>query len=532
MKKKQPHIIIFNPDQMRADSLHHLGNEASHTPNMDKLINDGVSFRNAFCQNPVCTPSRCSFMSGWYPHVHGHRTISYMMHKEEPVLLKELKDEGYHVWTNGRNDLIPAQGKKPFKDYANEVFNPKKVFMKMGKESRGEVGSDNFYSHYRGIIETPEGMDDVYDVDSAWVDGAVDFIKRRPKDKPICVFLPLKYPHTPYQVSKKYYDLIDESKIPERIPALDDWSDKPSILKGLVKLQGMQNWSEERWTKLRRTYLAMCSRVDDQFGKVVDALKEEGIYDDSAVFVFSDHGDFTGDYGIVEKNQNTFEDCLTNVPFIIKPPKEMKVTPGVSDALVELVDFYATVEDITGLKQTHTHFGKSLRKVISGEDLEHRSEVYCEGGRLKEEIHCNESFHYPSLIDRENEYFPRISLQTSQGPEHTKATMIRTKDFKYVKRLDEKDELYDLRNDLENVNNLIDSPNHKNIVLELKDKMLTWLQATADVVPYDADERMTKDMLLAYVKAMLPRKKYLMVKVALMSGVSVSKMMELARKKS
>lgn len=74
-KDRRPNIIIFNPDQMRADALHHMGNPASITPNFDSLLADGVSFENAYCQNPVCSPSRCSFMSGWYPHVRGHRTM-------------------------------------------------------------------------------------------------------------------------------------------------------------------------------------------------------------------------------------------------------------------------------------------------------------------------------------------------------------------------------------------------------------------------------------------------------------------------
>lgn len=105
---KRPNIVIINPDQMRADSLAHLGNPASITPNLDQLAKEGVSFANAFCQNPVCTPSRCSFMSGWYPHVHGHRTMNHMMHDGEPVLLRRLKEHGYHVWMNQRNDLLPA----------------------------------------------------------------------------------------------------------------------------------------------------------------------------------------------------------------------------------------------------------------------------------------------------------------------------------------------------------------------------------------------------------------------------------------
>ncbi|MEM6429352.1 MAG: sulfatase-like hydrolase/transferase, partial [Deinococcota bacterium] len=73
---KQPHIVIFNPDQWRGDVLGHLGNEAAVTPTLDTWIQeDAVSFSNAFCQNPVCTPSRCSFMTGWYPHVRGHRSL-------------------------------------------------------------------------------------------------------------------------------------------------------------------------------------------------------------------------------------------------------------------------------------------------------------------------------------------------------------------------------------------------------------------------------------------------------------------------
>ncbi|QUI22497.1 sulfatase-like hydrolase/transferase [Vallitalea pronyensis] len=527
MSRKRPHIIIFNPDEMRADAMRHLGNEAAYTPNMDALAYEGVSFRNAFVQNPVCTPSRCSFMSGWYPHVRGHRTISYMMHKDEPVLLKELKDEGYHVWINGRNDLVPADGNQPFKDYAHIVFNPKNIEAVSGEVERGEKGSDNYYSQYRGKIPTPKGQDDVYDMDAAWVDGAVDFIKKRPKDKPICVFLPLMYPHTPYQSVKKYYDLIDEHKLPNRIPC-PGWADKPSIIKGLKDLQGLDNWTEDDWTELRKTYLAMCARVDDQLGQVLEALKEEGIYDDSAIFVFSDHGDFTGDYGLIEKNQNTFEDCLTNVPFIVKPPKDVDVEPGINEALVELIDFYATVEDFTGLTPTHTHFGKSLRKVLSGEEKEHRQEVFCEGGRLHEERHCYESFHNPGLGKETSDYYPRSTMQASEGPEHTKATMIRTSDFKYVKRLDEKDELYDLKNDTENLYNLIDNPEYKEIVLELKDKMLTWLQRTADVVPFKADQRFTTDMLLTVMKSKLPKEKYMRFKSALKSGMSVSQLMSMA----
>ena len=109
---KKPHIVIFNPDQWRGDVLGHAGNPAAVTPNLDALVaGDGVSFTSAFCQNTVCTPSRCSFMTGWYPHVRGHRTMHHMLHAEhgESNLLKILKDNGYFVWWGGKNDLVPGQ---------------------------------------------------------------------------------------------------------------------------------------------------------------------------------------------------------------------------------------------------------------------------------------------------------------------------------------------------------------------------------------------------------------------------------------
>ena len=164
------------------------------------------------------------------------------------------------------------------------------------------------------------------------------------------------------------------------------------------------------------------------------------------MFLFSDHGDFTGDYGLVEKTQNTFEDCLSRVPFVVKPPAWVPVQPRVSEALVELVDFPATVEALTGIEPEHTHFGRSLLPLLAGETDEHRDAVFCEGGRLHGETHCMELESTSSQVP-DGLYWPRVNLQTSEGPEHTKAVMCRTKDYKYVRRLYESDELYDLRAD-------------------------------------------------------------------------------------
>jgi arylsulfatase A-like enzyme len=223
----------------------------------------------------------------------------------------------------------------------------------------------------------------------------------------------------------------------------------------------------------------MCARVDHQFGMVLEALREAGIYDDTAAFFFSDHGDFTGDYGLVEKTQNTMEDVLTRVPFVVKPPRGVPVKPRVSEALVELVDFPATVFALTGIQPGYTHFGRSLLPVLAGRE-EHRDAVFCEGGRCEGEEHCMEATRTPL-----EHYWPRISLERESHVAHSKAVMCRTRDYKYVRRLYEPDEFYDLRNDPGETRNLPDHPE----LTRHKERLLTFFLETGDVVPHDQDRR-------------------------------------------
>jgi arylsulfatase A-like enzyme len=486
----RPHILIFNPDQWRGDVLGHVGNPAAVTPNLDRLAQtDGVSFRHAFCQNPVCTPSRCSFMTGWYPHVRGHRTMFHMLRPGEPVLLRTLKDAGYFVWWGGKNDLVPGQ--LGYDDCCHVKYQPDRpVYPNLHSldEWRGQPGSDTYYSFYFGRLEQDDDEPYYYDGDWANVLGAIDFIGHAPRGQPLCIYLPLGYPHPPYAVEEPFYSAIDRAKMPPRIPAPEGWVGKPGILKGIHERQNLQGWTEDRWTELRATYYGMCARVDHQFGLVLEALCQAGMYDDTAVFFFADHGDFTGDYGLVEKTQNTFEDCLTRVPFVVKPPAWVPVRPRVSDALVELIDFPATVEALTGIVPNHTHFGRSLLPVLAGETDAHRDAVFCEGGRLHGETHCMELESTSSQNPR-GLYWPRMELQRSEGPAHTKAVMCRTRDFKYVRRLYESDELYDLCADPAELHNRIDDPSLADVLARLRERLLTFYLETCDVVPHDTDRR-------------------------------------------
>lgn len=494
---RKPDIIVINPDQMRSDSLHHLGNHASHTPNLDALADEGVSFSNAFCQNPVCVPSRCSFMTGKYPHTNGHRTMSYLLRQDEDNLYRILKNNGYFVWTSGRGDCLAGQDTKWLKECTDEIYN------KCGKnakdEGRGEKGEKRYLSFYRGEITNTQDDGICHDNDYVWTKGCEDLIRKAKADKPIFAFLGLNNPHPPYHAEKKYLDLIDESLItPPKAPSKPE-DKKPSMQYELCEALGIGDWDDENKLKLKKTYLAQCARVDDFTGRIIQALKDTGRYDNAAIFFFADHGDFTADYGIPEKAQNLFDDCLVKVPLIVKLPKSMQSDSGVNSNPVELIDFFATVLDITETEAGHTHFGRSLKSTIADKNVVVRDFVCSEGGRLQGEEHCTEEVeNYFGVVA--DEYAPRINIQQKNGPQHTKAVMIRSKDYKYIMRLYETDEFYDLSKGEER--NEIDNPEYAEIINEMRSELLRWFLETCDSVPKDKDARFPDDFYLGTVNAM------------------------------
>ncbi len=484
---KKPNIILFVPDTYRGDALAHMGNKAAITPNFDAFLQESASFNSAYCQNTICTPSRCSFMSGHYPHVNGHRTLTNMMEYYEPVLLEYLKKEGYHIFWGGKDDLIP--GENSLERYCDELHIEKDhpVSNTHGDQSwRSSSQDDDYYSFLAGKLKPTVG-DRYYCTDWSVTDGVVRFLENYDEEKPFCLYLPLNFPHPPYGVEDPWYSMIDRSLIDMPIPAFKNWENVPSMIKGIYERQRLQGMSEEKWIEIQAVYLAMCARTDAQFGIIMEKLKEKEMYDDSAVFFFSDHGDFTGQYGLVEKAQNVFTDCLSRVPLMIKPPKNRKVKPGINEALVELVDIVPTVCDYAGIELDYDHFGVSLADCVAGKQ-HHRDAVFCEGGRRHGEIQCMESAD-PRFVEPSGLYYPKVATQMQEGPEHTKAVMCRTKEYKYVYRLYENDEFYDMVNDPGETINLIDSPKYKQEIERLKNRVLYFMVETCDTVPRKENSR-------------------------------------------
>lgn len=508
---ERPNLLLLVSDHFRRDALHHMGNEASFTPNFDRLAaEDAVSFSNAFCQNPVCVPSRCSFLSGQYPHIHGFRTMHHLQSAEDQNLLLELKKNGYHIYFGGKNDVfkndVPLE---KYSDYRSDAFKEMNYLesgqqmpegyasilsaysaqqgkaARIAKESsRREKDSKYFYTLYQGVVETDNPFEIGYvGAEDAQIQDAINYINHYNGEQPLCVYLSLVLPHPQYAISAIEFNRIDRSKI---LPGIrlteDELQKKPSIMRSVRNHYKLFDWSDEELLDLKQVYLAMISHIDQNIGDLVDCLKSKGIYDDTAIFAFSDHADYAGDFELAEINQNTFEDVLTNVPLLIKPPKEYKIKARVSDVLVELLDIPCTVAAFAGFDLPETHFGKSLIHCLDQEEA-HKDFVFCEGGRTEEELHCTDGGHCEGHL-----YWARTHEQEKM-PEHSKAVMIRSGEAKYVYRLYEKHEFYDLSKDPQERCNCIDDPQYQKSILAMQLELLKYFVSTADIVPKKIDER-------------------------------------------
>jgi len=484
---KRPPLILFNPDSYRGDVLQHAGNSGAVTPHLDALSRDGVSFTRTFAQNPVCTPSRCSFMTGWYTHVHGHRSMINMLKPHEPNLLRVMKAEGYHVFWAGKNDLVSVREPDDFFHHCDTKSRPEAIDYPGHRRPESLSTDDPRYRNfYRGVAPSdPSGS--IPNRDRAWVEETVKFIREWEGEEPFCLYIPLGGPHPAYLVAEEYYRRVDPAKLPPRIP-VPKGDRLPAVLDDLREIYRADGMSEEDWRELKHVYYAMCTEIDDLFGMVVEALREKGLYEESLIAFFSDHGDFAGDYSLPEKTHLTLQDALLHVPFLIKPPAEIPVEPGTRSHLTELTDLTATVYDLLGIDPGYDHFGKSLRDSIAGHPDEHRDAVFAAvGSRRGEKAFINPD---SSQFKSTDFYGMQSHVSVPYHQEGSLAVMCRTETHKLVRRpYSDCQELYDLRLDPGETRNLAGLREYESVERELDQRLLRFFLETSDVMPRAQDSR-------------------------------------------
>ena len=475
---KRPNVVLFVTDQWRAKDTGYWGNTVIQSPHTDRVAQQGAGFRWCFVQNPVSTPSRVSMATGWYCHVNGHRTMHHMVQPHEPDMLRYFKQAGYHIWWGGKNDMI-AEGLRDEIPHTRVAGAGRKTV----NQGPWKLGDKHFHTFLWGQMPENYGPSAA---DDHVAEQAAEFI-RNPPDQPYFMLVNQTFPHPPYAVHEPYFSMYDRSQVPAPIPMDPAFHNKPSILRRVAERMGMDQVTEDELREIVAVYYGMCTKTDRNLGWILGALAKSGQWDNTVVVVTSDHGDFVGDYGLTEKMQNTFEDCLVNVPFAIRVPG-CKPLPAPSDALIELVDLLPTLLDAAGIELGHTQFGRSLMPVLRGETAEHRQYAFSEGGALDWEEHTHETSR-----PKDNIYWSRPDLQFVERDTHGKAVMIRSKKWKYVRRLYDVDELYDLEADPDEVHNRYDDPSLEHVCQELTGAMATWFIETGDAVPWRWDRRSDRE---------------------------------------
>jgi len=461
---------MFMPDQLRADAVGAFGNPIVHTPNIDALAGRGVRFVNAFAQNPVCSPSRCSFMTGWYPHVRGHRTLTNLLKADEPNLLRLMRQAGYNVaWAGRRGDTFAPGVVEDSTDFYG-FDEPPRLLFEFPNEPREDIAARTYYHGRR------QGAAPCFDFDEAAVSTAERLIRQELKE-PWLLLVALIFPHPPFETESPWFELHDPAAMPE--PVRKESGPEPRYLEALRRGYRTERASAEHWRRIAATYYGMTARVDHQLGRLLAAVDHAGMAERTATLFFTDHGEYLGDYGLIEKWPAGMEDCLLRNPLIVSPPGGGKA--GTCAGMVELVDLLPTCLEWAGVEAGHTHFGRSLVPLLEDPAASHKPFAISEGGYALDEAHLVERARFP--------YDVKARVQAEDVRNVGRAIAIRTPEWTYVHRSYDCCELYDRQSDPRETQNRIDDPACRERVTELRSTLLDFLVSSSDVIPWEADPR-------------------------------------------
>ncbi|MBD3290528.1 sulfatase-like hydrolase/transferase [candidate division KSB1 bacterium] len=470
----RPNIIIFMPDQLRADYIGCYGHPLVETPNIDRLAAEGTRFDHCQAAYPVCIASRCNMFTGWYPHVQGHRTVYNLLKPHEPNLFKYLKQNGYDVYWYGKNDVLVHDR---FGESATEwnFFADGPEWS--GKDNPWQKDDPRYFSFL-----FKEGKDKAEYPDYKRIQAAKRILNEHDSDKPFCIFLPLFFPHPPFTAPAEFYNKYDTEDIPPLRPA--NFEGKPGFYEAIHKSRNLDKLDQDFLHKINAVYLGMISYLDWLLGDLLSAVEKTNHDQDTAFIFCSDHGEWAGDYGLVEKWSAAMDDCILRVPLIIRLPGGAQ--GHVVNELVELHDVMATCLELADIEPQHTHFARSLIPQLHGKPGDPDRFVFAEGGYNTNEPHAFEPIE---MFSPDHIYYPKIELEVKYPETISRTTMIRNRKYKLVLRSNNQNELYDMHEDPLELANVIHKPEYEQIKQRLKDEMLDWYMRTSDVVPFGRDDR-------------------------------------------
>jgi arylsulfatase A-like enzyme len=444
---RRPSVLMILPDQMRGQSLGCMGNTDVRTPNLDKLAAQGLLFRNAFANTPVCCPARANILTGKYAHRNGMVANDLRLRESEQTIAEVLAQEGYRTGFVGKWHLDggprlpgfvpPGARRQGFAYWAANECDHRHFRPTYFRDDDRPITEERF---------EPE----------VWTDRAIDFL-RRAGDDPFFLVVSMGPPHDPYGAPEKYMTLYDPAMLTMR----------PNWVGGVAGAG----------RKEIAAYYAAVTAVDEQVGRLMAALAEAGRAEDTIVVVTSDHGDMLGSHGMRLKRK-PFEESI-RVPGILRYPA--KVEAGRSTkALLTHVDLAPTLLSLCGLP---------IPGGMQGTDLSAVSLGAADRGP--------DSAFLQILVPFAGDVTPR----PWRGVRTARHLYARTREGPWL--------LYDLEDDPHEMRNLAQDPAHAALREGMEEKLAGWMARTGDSWANDSMASVEDDARLYRFRAFYTIREYL-----------------------
>ncbi len=371
----KPNILLFMVDQLTAFVLSAYGGAVCKTPNIDRLAARGTVFENAYCNYPLCAPSRFSMMSGRLPSRIGAYDNGAELPAATPTFAHYLRLNGYHTCLSGKMHFVGPDQFHGFEDRLTTEIYPADMSWTPDPQ-RFEATTDKKRTHEFGVstIDTvrdagPVSRSMQIDYDEEVVHCAIREIYDRARgndERPFMMTVSLTHPHDPYVTTPEFWDLYadadpEDPHVPH-IPVEERDAHSQSLY--FHYGQDACSLSDKDYKRARRGYYGMISYIDQQLGRVTKALETAGYAENTTVIFTSDHGDMIGERGMWFK-KTLFEPAI-NVPLILAMPGQRACREA---APVSLVDIFPTVCEIAGvpLEDIKTPLdGRSLLPAVAG----------------------------------------------------------------------------------------------------------------------------------------------------------------------
>lgn len=369
-----PNVLLIVTDDMNTD-LGAYGHEFVRTPNIDRLAGSGVLFTRAYAQYPQCNQSRASFLTSQYPDQLEVLTLEEHFREAQPdvvTLPQHFRNNGYFTARVGKvfHQGVPTEIGQDGLDDAESwdlVINPAGIDIRVDEHIVSIVPPEQDKRRFGGTLSWLRLDSDEPHTDEIGAAEAVRLLEEfHPgrTGKPLFLALGFYRPHTPFVAPGRWYDQYPTERINlARVPP-GDRENKP--VAALADRRYQADMTEEQKRQAIQGYYASISFVDEQLGKVLDALERTGLSQNTVVVFVSDHGYQLGSHGLWQK-KDLFENS-TRTPLILAAPGRIEANQR-SEALVELTDIYPTVVSLAGIGKPDTPIeGRDLLPVLNGRD--------------------------------------------------------------------------------------------------------------------------------------------------------------------